>query len=148
LVGWLISGALGAAAMALFDPRRGAVRRARVRDRGVAIVREAAGRLDRRSRDLRQRLRGIVYEAKDRLHHPEVPDDLLVERVRAQMGRPVSHPRALEVEAKDGCVILRGPILAEELNPLLDRVQAVRGVRSIESHLDVHITADVPALRG
>jgi len=38
-----------------------------------------------------------------------VDDDVLVERVRAHLGRAVSHPHAVDVGAADGVVTLRGP---------------------------------------
>jgi osmotically-inducible protein OsmY len=113
--------------------------RAMLRDKGVS-----AGR----ARDLRHRLRGMVYQAKSRLGDQEVPDDILVERVRAQLGRPVSHPRAIEVRVRNGCVILAGPILADEVEELIRQVELIDGVRSIQSELDLHDEpGDLPALQ-
>jgi hypothetical protein len=121
----------------LLDPQRGAARRALIRDRSFARGRHLKDDVYRRSLDLGHRLRGLVFEAKGRLTEGEIPDDILVERVRAQIGRPVSHARALHVSAHGGRVILGGPILAEEVPGLVSRIARVRGVRSIESRLDV-----------
>ena len=137
----------GAAAVYLLDPRRGAARRALLRDKGLAATRHAAEAAGRRGRDVRQRLRGLVYETKARLRDELVPDEVLVERVRAQLGRPVSHLRAIEVRALDGCVTLSGPILASEAEDLIDLVARIAGVRSIESELELHdVPGNVPSL--
>jgi len=108
---------------------------------------EAAGLTGRRRSGLRQRLRGLVYESGGRLSE-EVPDDILVERVRLQLERPVSHPNAVDVRAQDGCVILAGPILADEVDDLIRQVSRIAGVRSIRSELDLHDEpGDLPALQ-
>ena len=108
---------------------------------------EAAGLTGRRRSGLRQRLRGLVYESGGPLSE-EVPDDILVERVRVQLERPVSHPNAVDVRAQDGCVILAGPILADELDELVRQVASIGGVRSIRSELDLHDEpGNVPALQ-
>jgi hypothetical protein len=137
--------ALGAAFGSVVTVRR---RRARLRDKTVAFANDLGDATRRRARDLTHRLRGVVYQAKARLTHEDIPDDILVERVRAQLGKPVSHPRALDVRARDGCVILAGPILASEVDDLIGQVARIPGVRSIESELDVYDTpGNVPALQ-
>lgn len=69
--------------------------------------------------------------------------------MRAQLGRWVSHPHAIEVAADSGHVTLSGPILQSEERQLLQAAQSVRGVHEVESRLEVHKTADnVPALQG
>ena len=139
---------VGGVTMALLDPRRGAARRALLRDKALSAVRDAAETGSRRARDLRQRLQGVVYEAKARMSEQDVPDDILIERVRAQIGRPVSHPRAIDVRAERGRVVLSGPILADEADDLIRRISRIPGVRSIESQLELHTdSGDVPSLQ-
>ena len=136
---------LGGATVALVGRRR---QRALLRDKSLSLAKDAAGAAKRRPRDLRHRLRGVVYETKSRLSQDDVPDDILVERVRAQLGRPVSHPRAIDVRAQEGCVILAGPILAEEVDDLIRQISRIAGVRSIRSELDLHDEpGDLPALQ-
>jgi len=137
----------GAACAALLDPRRGAARRALVRDKALSLARRAGREAVREGRGLRQRAQGLVHEARARANDQEVPDDVLVERVRAQLGRPVSHPRAIEVSACEGEVTLCGPILRGEAADLIDRVGRIRGVRSICNLLEVHDAPDVPSLQ-
>jgi uncharacterized membrane protein len=61
----------------------------------------------------------------------------------------VTHPSAIEVHARDGHVLLSGPILQREVRELMRRVSRVAGVRAIENRLDAHATGEgVPALQG
>src|SRR5437763_1294527 len=111
----LLAGAgLGAGLMYFLDPDRGRSRRAWMRDKAVHAAHEAQDAACVVGRDLRQRSQGLMAEAQSRLREDHVSDDVLVERVRSQMGRVVSHPRAIEVMAHNGRVTLRGPILANE----------------------------------
>jgi uncharacterized membrane protein len=58
--------------------------------------------------------------------------------VRSQVGRAVSHPHAIEVSTKDGKVVLKGPILQEEVDHLLSTVRDVPGVDDVVTRLEVH----------
>jgi hypothetical protein len=145
-LGWLGIGlGLGAAGSALLDPRLGSARRAVLRDKLRSRGRELAVHLRGRIRDAGSRVRGALREARARLAERDVPDDILVERVRAQIGRPVSHPRAIEVSAQRGCVELCGSISARELSRLLSRVRRVRGVKQVIDHLEVRDGPDATA---
>jgi osmotically-inducible protein OsmY len=132
---------LGGVTVSLFGRRR---KRALMGDESFS----GAGGMMRGAGKLRQRLRGMVYRAKPGAAEEAVPDDILIERVRAQLQRPVSHPRAIDVRAQEGCVILAGPILADEVEDLIRQVASIEGVRSIQSELDLHEEpGDVPALQ-
>lgn len=145
----LLSFAGGAAALYFLEPERGARRRALLRDglgargrRLLALVRKAGTDLSNRAAGVRARLRaGLEDEA--------VSDDTLGQRVRARLGRAVSHAHALETEVREGNVVLRGPILEGEAERLLRAVRRVRGVRGVEDRLERHATREgVPALQG
>ena len=74
----------------------------------------------------------------------------LIERVRAELGRRVSHPRAVDVWVPhEGCVCLSGPILSDEADAALAAIVGVRGVTSVEDNLERHDSAEgIPALQG
>jgi osmotically-inducible protein OsmY len=140
---------LGAALMYIFDPDRGDRRRALIRDKFVAAGNKASDVAGNMSRDLRNRASGVVAEAKSLFKHEEVPDDVLVNRVRAKLGRYPVHIGALEVTADAGIVTLRGQILADELPKILRATRLVRGVKGANNQLEVHNQADnIPALLG
>ena len=140
---------LGAALMYVLDPERGKKRRGLVRDKAVRAARQAGERLDARSRDLKNRAKGAVAEVKAMTREEGVLDPVLEERVRAEMGRVVANPGAIDVSALDGVVILSGPVLASELDRLLSAVGGVRGVEDVENRLQVYESAeDIPGLQG
>jgi osmotically-inducible protein OsmY len=88
-------------------------------------------------RDLSNRSYGVLAEAKHYFRRERVDDDMLVARVRSQLGHAISQPGSIEVLANDGNVILGGSIPADELNDLLSCVSRVRGVKEVESRLKV-----------
>jgi hypothetical protein len=140
---------LGAGLMYLFDSQQGRRRRALVRDKAVRAAHQAEEGLGKLRRDLANRVTGLAAEAKGLLSGEEVPDAVLVERVRSKLGRIVSHPHAIHVQAANGRVTLSGPILAHEVKPLLDCVSSVAGVKGVENRLDVHQERGrFPALQG
>jgi len=74
---------------------------------------------------------------------------VLVERVRAKIGRYVEHPGAIEVSANAGTVVLTGPVLRHEHKRLLAAVHGVRGVGDIIDQMVVYKTPEgVSALQG
>jgi len=148
---WLFtSGAIAGAGLAYFlDPDRGARRRALVRDQTVRAGHKAADAAGATARDVRHRAQGLAAETRAMFDRSTPPDDVLMERARAKLGRYSSHPRAISVTARDGVVTLEGPILASEMQGLLRAVRGLRGVRDVENRLDAHETAgNHPALQG
>jgi len=127
----------GAGLMYALDPDRGRRRRALLRDRATHAIGVARDTLDKKARDARNRARGLVAEAGAALTCEAVSDETLEERVRAQLGRAVSKPSDVEVLASEGKITLRGVVRAGEIERLLRRVSGVRGVREVESQLNV-----------
>ena len=147
--GFLAGACLGAAGMYLIDPNRGARRRGVIRDQLVHAAHKTADGLDATRRDLSHRARGRWAEAQYWFGSSDVPDHILVERVRAKLGRYVSHPHAVDVEADNGCVILKGKILKREVKPFLTAIKKIPGVHEIDDLLEQHETAsNVPSLQG
>lgn len=149
-VGMLIGGlGLGAALMYVLDPERGKRRRALVRDKAVRMVNRTSDRLGARSRDWRNRARGVTAQVKSVTRHETVENSVLEERVRAELGRAVSNPGAIEVTALGGNVTLSGAVLTSELDDLLSAVRGVPGVVDVENRLETYASAgENPALEG
>ena len=128
---------LGAGAMYLFDADRGPRRRALLRDRGSHVLRRAGEAAGKKARHLRNRARGVVAEARVRSGHGEpVGDEVLVERVRAALGRVVGDASAIEVTASDGQVRLSGSVSGSQLDTLLRTVERVPGVEEVYDELE------------
>jgi hypothetical protein len=121
--------------MYLLDPERGARRRALIHDKTAATIHEAEKSITRRKEDLENRIAGAAAEARSLFRKAPVADETLIARVRAELGRLVRHPRAVEVQAHQGVVTLRGAVAPTELPALLHGVQRVRGVHQVENQL-------------
>ena len=117
---------LGLGIMYVFDPDQGRRRRTLLGDQLRRAVRRTGNRIE-----------------------ANMPADPLVERVRAALWRVTPHARAIDIEARKGTVRLFGPILADEVTPLLGAVACVQGVDKIDNRLDVHEEAgNIPELQG
>jgi uncharacterized membrane protein len=145
----VIGAGVGAALVYLFDPQRGARRRAMLRDSAVSAMHTGSDAADATVRDTRNRIGGTAAELRGWFQRDEADDDTVVDRVRSKIGRLVSHPHAIRVTSEQGVVTLSGPILQAEMPRLLRTVESIRGVREVVNELDDHKQAgDVPALQG
>ena len=145
----LISAAVGAMAMYFLDPQSGRRRRARTRDKAVRYRHRVRDAWDVTLRDTQHRARGVLAASRRLVRRESVSDETLAGRVRAVLGRYVSHPHAVAVSVREGVVTLTGPILQAEVHPLLHAVKAVPGVRGAENGLQAHTDAShVSALQG
>jgi hypothetical protein len=146
----LVGAGIGAAAAFILDPSRGGRRRALVRDKIVRATRLTRDGLDATARDMSNRARGIAAATRGRLWNGGTTDDeVLVERVRAKLGRVASHARAIDVLAKNGIITLRGPILVSELGNILAMAESIRGVEDVINQLRPYgSAAGIPSLLG
>jgi len=144
------SAVLGAAAMYVLDPNKGRRRRAIFRDKTRSSLANITHLAQVSARDISHRVQGFRATARRLFMGSGATDDLvLIERVRARMGRVVSHPHAIQIGAHDGRITLSGPIVPGEVAPLLDAVRSVWGVSSIDDHLVVYDRPESrPALQG
>lgn len=130
----LLGAVLGAAGAFLLDPALGRDRRALIRDK----VTEGHEFADAAAQDLRhraRRLRGRVRRLRGRRGSS---DDVLMERVRAKLGRYCSHPGAIEVTAFNGHVVLTGDVLAGEQQQVVAAVRSLRGVEQVDNKLTAY----------
>ena len=144
-----IVAATAATAMYLLDPSSGRRRRARVQqalDSGASRLQDG---LRVAARDMSYRMQGVVAEAAHAFESQDASDEVLKERVRSCLGRVVSHPGAIDVQAVDGVVTLSGPILLREHDEAVHQIRSVRGVREVDDQLRVHESATgVSSLQG
>ncbi len=140
---------LGAGFMYFLDPHSGRRRRALLRDQCIHGIHEIETAIDLIGHDLSTRSARFTAEAKAMFSDNYAPDDVIEARIRSALGRVVSHPKALHVVVQDGRAVLTGPILAHEVEHLLEAVNTVRGVLAIENQLEIHRRAEhLPALQG
>jgi len=148
--GSILAGAGMGAGLAYFlDPARGARRRARIRDSVVHSAVMTRRALGCTARDVLHRTYGTAASLRGLVQRGTVDDAVLVDRVRAKLGRYVSHAHAIGVSASDGVVTLSGPILTHEADRLVRAVRWIDGVRGVADRLERHEQpANVPALQG
>jgi uncharacterized membrane protein len=145
----MVGAGVGAGLMYLYDPRMGRRRRALTRDKLLGLGHRIDDAIDVTLRDLTNRTVGLWAEMCSSIADNGGSDEVLAERVRAQLGGLVSHPSAVDVRAEQGRVTLGGPVLRHEVDRLLKGVSSVRGVQAVENHLNVHDEpGNVPALQG
>ena len=133
---------LGIGLMYFLDPERGRRRRALVRDKLAHTSRVSTNALGSAGVDLAHRATGLVARARGVLQRRPVDDTVLVERVRAKLGRASSHPHAISVVSTDGVVRLRGPVLQSEIQRVIRTISGVSGVRRVLNELDAHSSSD------
>jgi hypothetical protein len=138
---------LGAGLMFLLDPARGGRRRALVRDKFTRAAHWTSSASRGTERHVAARLAGVAAKAWSRVHRDTADDCVIQERVRTELGRVASHPRAIGVHATDGSVTLTGDALASEVAAIDAAVRRVRGVANVANQLTIHTVAGrVPAL--
>lgn len=119
--GTFVFGALcGSGLMYLMDPQKGEERRKAVKDTVGALF-------------------GRSTTRKAAVEEPHVADDqVLVERIRAEIGHVISYPRDIEIYASSGRVLVSGKISGDEAEQLLECVRQVKGVVEVDDDLEVH----------
>jgi hypothetical protein len=143
--------AAGALAMFFFDSISGRRRRALVRDKVVGAGHGTAGAVQTQGKRAIDHLKGFFFTRRlDRVTRSEPQSDQqLHDRIRARLGRIVSHPKSVHVEVNHRHVSLTGHILTKELRKLIDEVRHQVGVRSVEHRLACHDSAQgIPELQG
>lgn len=177
----------GAALMYLFDPDRGARRRAafqvevrraaenateavegtveRVRDEVSKVTGDAEDKLEelgdeakaaankassevesrvKQARSTAKQATGSIQEQAERVvadaQTPinNVANEALKALVHAEVLRSVQNSGAVEIGAENGVVTLIGTVGANEVQELVEKVQAVPGVTSVDNRLEVH----------
>lgn len=131
--------AIGAALVFLLDPDRGRRRRAVLRDKSLHYARIARERQQGRLRHAAHRAQGAIAALRSTVQPEEiVEDDILIERVRAALGHVVRDPRTVDVRARCGIVILKGPVREDQIGEMVACVQRVRGVLGVDNRMSIN----------
>ena len=137
------------AAFYFLDRNQGRRRRAFFREKIIRLSHLAANAAGHTARDLANRAEGVLFQALGVFRGRFAGERVLEARIRAQIGRYVSHPRSIQVGVRDGTAVLAGPILKDEVDAILRATARVKGVHDVENQLDVHDDpAGVPGLQG
>jgi hypothetical protein len=133
---------VGAGLTFLFDPDGGARRRALIRDKVVRTGHKTRDALGATRRDLGNRFSGAMAEARGMFGKDMADDRVLGARVRSELGRVASHPRAIDVDAVNGVIVLSGNALASEVPSIISAALGVRGVCRVHDNLTAHESAE------
>lgn len=140
---------LGAALMYIFDPDRGKRRRVMIREKVESAGNKVGDTAGKMGRDIRNRAYGMVAETRSMFRAEEVSDEVLVDRVRARLGRIPADIGAFDVRAQNGEVTLSGQISADDLPKVLRAARFVRGVKSVNNQFEVRAEPrDASVLQG
>ena len=143
--------AVGTVAMYFLDKDSGRRRRALVHDKFVAAENDVVDMAESAGKLVADHLKGMVATRRFDGAGGDEPktDSQLHERVRARLGRLVSHPRSIQVEVDQGNIRLRGQILTRELDDLLYEIRQMRGIKTVRNELTCHDTAQgISELQG
>jgi hypothetical protein len=136
----------GAGLMYLLDPSRGEERRSSTRRRLAGWLRALAGFAGTTIGAVQNTAKGAVVRMAEPATSREFSNRVLAERVRAELRRVVSHPGSIQVIARDGRVVLWGPVLADEPEKLHRHLGRMPGVRNLELLLTTREEAGGPAI--
>jgi osmotically-inducible protein OsmY len=138
---------IGAALAFFLEPSSGARRRHLVGDKALSLARRGGRTLRGAATGVQDRATGAAAELRGRLQDEDVSDEQLVARVRAELGRHTERARPIEVVADGGTVILRGPVLADDISEVVAAVSSVRGVSRVDNQLVAQSSVEGSATR-
>jgi len=130
--------AMGARLMYLFDPDRGRSRRAKLRDRVAGGIHFLQREANKQARNVGHQVIGRLHEIRSSIHERATPidEDILLDRVRAQLGRDVMRMRRLDLSMQDGCVVIAGPVMPGEAEKIRKKLRKIRGVRDCDVRVE------------
>lgn len=138
----IMSAAVGAGLMFLLDPDKGKRRRALIRDQLTHFKHKMTGVINAKTQDARNRGLGLIARSRRVFEADKVSEDALAAKVRRVVQEKVSDPGAIETQVENGRVILSGNILDEELPVLLESVQRLDEVSTIDNRLRIPASTD------
>jgi len=129
----------GGAIAYLLDPDRGRSRRARLRDQTKSQIRTASESMKNRLEYQRGVARGIMHDLTGPLGpQRQYTDDTLLQKVKSEALGHWDHEGTIDVEIRDGVVMLTGRVDSETgRDRLIELIQAVDGVGLIDDRVDI-----------
>ena len=131
----LLGAGVGGALMFVFDPARGKRRRAILRDKSASLLNKGSKQMEITADRFSDRLSGLAATARHMVDLRRPDDEVLVARVRSQLGHLIDQPHDVDVLADKGVVVLRGKVGTGEAEVLVQGVGAIDGVKHVESQL-------------
>jgi osmotically-inducible protein OsmY len=132
---WILGGLTGAGLIYFLDPDKGKRRQASVRDQWKKFQSNTLSEAESIAKDSLNRARGSAIETIQHFSNESVSDEIVVARVRSELGHYVSQPRNVEITVTDGVVTLAGTVPADEVQPFVAKVRSMAGVKGVENHL-------------
>ena len=84
----------------------------------------------------------LAYSLKESFPRAQrVPDDVLITKVRQALDRVAEHSGSIDIQAREGEIVLSGPIGEDELAGCLRAIRRIAGVRTITNRLRTHAVA-------
>jgi gas vesicle protein len=134
----LLGAAAGAVAALLFDPQRGAARRAQLMDRTAATWRDLSGGAARTTRYVTSTLEGKVQALRHAGERDSMPNDAtLAMKVESELFRDPAVPKGdININVEQGVVVLRGQVGDAGMSERLEKsARAIPGVWEVENLL-------------
>jgi osmotically-inducible protein OsmY len=128
--------AIGTGMAYLLDRQQGNRRRAVARDKAWSAVRHSGTLAGKTLRHLRNRLQGVASGIAHTITEPGVVSDRkLSDRIRSTIGRTIPSPHSVDIAVHDGRVTLRGVLKPHETGCLLEAIEKIPGVRSVDNQV-------------
>jgi osmotically-inducible protein OsmY len=83
----------------------------------------------------------LLYSLRGLRRPDVVAEDVLIPRVRRALERAVAHSGSIDIQAREGEIVLSGPIGEAELRGCLRAVRRIPGVRAVTNRLKAHAMA-------
>jgi len=134
------------------DPDRGHARRKKVANRAVSLIAQGERLVEQKGNNILSRAGAMLAQARSLFHRQEdIPDEVLLERVRSRLGHVVQHPQSISTAVEEGIVRLTGTVTRKEKKRVLGEIRDVPGVLKVEELLTYEkrrIGRSIPKLLG
>ena len=83
----------------------------------------------------------LFYRMRSSARSKTVSDDILITKVRAALDKVLEHSGEVDIQSRQGEIILSGPVGDREIKPCLRAVRRISGVRNVVCRLRAHAMA-------